>query len=267
MKTVCWTSLLFLVFSGCSQRMQPVRVELACKQNENGLTLAWFDRSIHKVKFAERTFIQERAQFPDAILGGVISPDGAEVAADYSTKSESGLLIGQQNGTERRLYPNRVVAGLSWSQDKTKLAMTADNRNRWTTPPNPRLIVWNPASGEEIEVDVRASVTSQCWSPDGNSIAFLDDGTFYTISPKGDTRRELFKDRGAVSGLWWSPDCRFVAFLSRNRKSEPVQILDVGPVRLRVRRLRDGSEDWLLQLYDVSMPSFQWIEDASLKKR
>jgi WD40 repeat protein len=282
--------------------MSSVRSELAKKQTQNGLTLVWFDRGFEKLNFTDRTIIGGRAQFPDAISGGVVSPDGAEVAVDYWTRGESGLLIALQNGVELRRYPNVAGGNFCWSPDKTKLAMTVQNLKRGTTPPNDLLQIRNLASGDVIEVDVRAGVTSQCWSPDGKKIvnstesevrefdienkqwlilaaggsatwssdgkwiAFFDRGTYYAISPTGDRRRALFKDAGAMSGLWWSPDSRIVAYLSRNRASEPVVVFDVGSVRLRAKRLQDGSEDWLLQVYDVGTPIFQWVEDPALKR-
>ncbi len=106
------------------------------------------------------------------------------------------------------------------------------------------------------------------WSPDGNWIAFLDDDTYYAISPSGENGRELFKSRGALSGLWWSPDSRTVAYASRNRLFErPLIAVDVGWVRLRVRRLADNSEDWVAQLSDVHIPSYQWVEVPAPKEQ
>jgi WD40 repeat protein len=281
--------------------MSPVREELARKQAENGLTLMWFDRGFKKLKFTDRTIISGQEKFSDAISGGVVSPDGAQVAVDYWTRGESGLLIALQSGAELRRFPNIAGGDFCWSPDMTKLAMTVQNLKRGTTPPNDFLQIRDLASGDIIEVDVRAGVTSQCWSPDskkivystetqvrefdmenkqwailaaggaatwssdGKWIAFLDHGTYYAISPTRDRRRELFRDTGAMSGLWWSPDSRIVAYLSRNRSSEPIEVFDVGSVRLRAKRLQDGSEDWLLQVYDVGTPIFQWVQDPALK--
>lgn len=44
-------------------------------------------------------------------------------------------------------------------------------------------------------------------------------------------------------------------------------MLDVGPVRLRGRRLDDNSEDWVAQLSDAHIPSYQWVEITALKGR
>jgi hypothetical protein len=78
---------------------------------------------------------------------------------------------------------------------------------------------------------------------------------------------EIFHKSGADSGLAWSPDSRFVAYTSHNSAFERPFFMDVGPVRLRVRRLSDNSEDWVLQLSDSYLPDFQWIENEDLVTR
>jgi hypothetical protein len=105
------------------------------------------------------------------------------------------------------------------------------------------------------------------WSPDGKWVAFRDHDTYYSIAPSGDGRRVLFHKESTHSGLIWSPDSRIVAYLSRNGLFERPIIMDVGPVRLRVRRLSDNSEDWIAQLYDTNLLNFQWLENKDLITR
>jgi hypothetical protein len=92
------------------------------------------------------------------------------------------------------------------------------------------------------------------WSPDGEWIAFLDCGielhdcTYYAIRPDGSDRKVLFKTTAATTGLWWSPDSRFVAYVNVGGRAW----------RLRVRRLDDNSEDWV-NLSDADPRWFQWV--------
>jgi hypothetical protein len=53
------------------------------------------------------------------------------------------------------------------------------------------------------------------WSPDGKWIAFRDGDTYYAIHPDGSGRKKLFHNYWgtAVSGLYWSPDSRIVAYV------------------------------------------------------
>ena len=105
------------------------------------------------------------------------------------------------------------------------------------------------------------------WSPDGKWIAFVNHDSYYAMIPTGDGQKVLFHKDRPQSGLLWSPDSRIVAYVSTNGFFERPIIMDVEPVRLRVRRLSDNSEDWLAQLYSTSMPDFQWLENKDLISR
>jgi hypothetical protein len=192
------------------------------------------------------------------------------------------LGISRTDGTDFREYPNLQYQNLwdnvCWSYDKSMLAMTVRNMesvlNRY-----PGLQIVNVSSGDTQEMVSQGSVTSQCWSPggrqlvyevgesvqvydveanrsrviaqgmrptwspDGNWIAFLDHDTYYEISPSGTERHALFRKWHSQSGLWWSPDSRFVAYVSQAGLLEGgLSALDVETYWLRVRRLKDNSE-------------------------
>lgn len=104
------------------------------------------------------------------------------------------------------------------------------------------------------------------WSPDGKWISFLvDDRSYYAIHPNGDGKKLLFKAVIGVTDLQWSPDSRFVAYVSARgafERSPFGQFADL--TRLRVRRLDDNSEEWFLNLTDTDPISFQWVQSQSL---
>jgi len=296
-----FTVFAAVVLSAYAAPNEPVRAELARLQKETGLTLASFYRSVESVMFADRALHAGKELLPvGTALEGVISRDGTEIVFEH-TRSQHGDSLGivRRDGSNLRDYPHIVAAyNLCWSYDKSKLAMNVQNLRRGTTPPNDSLEVFKLDSELVKEVDVRASVTSQCWSPDGKQIvyeagdsvrvydterntwnvlakggeatwspdghwiAFLDDDSYYAIRPSGEDRKLLFYKKGALTGLWWSPDSRIVAYVSRNDPSEGSMYLDVGSVRLRVRRLDDNSEDWVAQLSDAHIPSYQWVRIA-----
>jgi len=100
------------------------------------------------------------------------------------------------------------------------------------------------------------------WSPDGKQIAFLDHHIYYSIPPSGGNRKKVFSKRGACSGLYWSPDTRIVTYASESSIFvEGLTISYEGPVHcLRVRRLEDGSDDWIADDVDC-VANYRWITD------
>ncbi len=94
------------------------------------------------------------------------------------------------------------------------------------------------------------------WSPDGNWIAFRDGDTFYEIRPDGRDKKKLFHRKEVYSPLWWSPDSRFVAYVSLARFA----LDDV--YELRVRRLGDESE-YRIAEGQIS-GDYQWLTSPQL---
>jgi hypothetical protein len=290
-------ALMVTLFIGRSKKSLLI-TELIGLQKQIGLSIAYFYRSLDVVSFADRELIPGREILPPGeSAGGDISPDGTEIAFLHFNSTIQDLGIMRSDGSDLREYPEVVPEAVCWSYDQSKLAVEVQNTNRGKTAPNDPLLILNLDSGTTQQVDVRAYVTSQywspnskalvygtedsvrlydaerniwstlakgtqpTWSPDGNWVSFRDGGSYYAMRPSGEDRRLLFRTRGAISGLWWSPDSHFVAYVSRNRLFErPFIAIDVGWVRLRVRRLADASEDWVAQLSDVDLPRFHWIK-------
>jgi Tol biopolymer transport system component len=103
------------------------------------------------------------------------------------------------------------------------------------------------------------------WSPDGRMIAFSASPDSYSvIHPDGTGEKVFFKTTVGDSELWWSPDSQYVAYVSAKGFFErwpQEQLIELR--HLRIRRLRDGAEDWLLDL-DTSDPiDFQWVTPRS----
>jgi len=137
------------------------------------------------------------------------------------------------------------------------------------------------------------------WSPDGKWISFFvgdgeyaAGGTYYIISPSGEgERKTLFHQEYAIAPLWWSPDSRFVAYVTWAGLLERFTMgpryipsvfddlmnLDLGngPKRLRVRRLDDNSDtpvftiengftNYKGQIWGTHGPTeFQWLSGVN----
>lgn len=237
---------------------------------------------------------------------GLLSPDGSQIAfpapgPEY--RDPTHLIIVGRDGAVAAEYPEFVdPRALCWSHDKSTLIVHA--RTAATRPPEYHLFILDLASHAAQQFgDAHSYATAQCWSPDdkqivytsndelrvynvagagsralikGNEPAWSPDGQwiafhakdgYYAVSPAGGEPKRLFKTKQGRSELFWSPDSRIVAYLGEGGTfRETLRYLDVGLVQLRIRRLSDGSEDWVWQTPDVPPASslkFVWNSAAN----
>lgn len=270
-------------------------------QQQTGLTLAWYYLGVNTVGFSDRAIsADQRKPLPEKFYNALLSPDSMELA--FSTPSpdpEQNLTILRRDGTTIAQYPElRDATALCWSHDKSKLVVQAQTAD--TRPPQYHLFVlampsraatqfgeqgsgaspqcWSPddkqityATKEDVRVyDILSASSTNiaqglepAWSPDGTRIALWRKDGYYSISPAGAQLKQLFKTKQGRSGLFWSPDSRFVAYLGEGGTfRETLKYLDVGLVQLRVRRISDGAEDWVWQTPDVPPAhslQFVWV--------
>jgi Tol biopolymer transport system component len=153
---------------------------------------------------------------------------------------------------------------------------------------------------QKTSVSLEGEGWGATWSPDGKWISFFvgdgeyaAGGTFYVVSPSGaGEKRALFHQKYAIGPLWWSPDSRFVAYVTwagllerfaMGPKYVPSVLGDLitldlgnGPMRLRVRRIDDGSDTPVFTIetgtttyngreFGTHGPSeFQWLTGINL---
>ena len=268
-------------------------------QEQTGLSLASDQSGIEVVLFDKRTLIHG-GKFFGLWSRGVISRDGTEIAARYIRDNRLRLGIAQSDGSNLREYPDVDAQDICLSYDRSKMALTARKGSL-----DAGLEVMDLASNVTQEIDPSAKLTSQCWSPDdkkivyaannsvrvyeigsnkstilvlaqgslpswssdGSWIAFLDHDTYYAIRPDGQARKKLFQLHGAESPLYWSPDSRIVAYVSKEGFFEGGwRAIDVDNHKLRVRRLEDNSEDWVAWVSEGESVggNYQWITNSQL---
>jgi hypothetical protein len=281
-----------------------VRAELAEIQSRDGLTIADFGpHGLRIVDFYKRKAFQGVPLPNFRAAGGTVSQDGTLVAfaLDRPTQVPSiALGIMKADNSDLREFLNVARPGeMCWSYDMAHLAMgTVDvttttfrltvldiepNSARDLAPHVDRVSsqCWSP-SGKEIVFESGGNVVIQnveqgkprtlvvgkapTWSPDGNWIAYLDEGehNFYAIHPSGEGKKKLFHSRDGMAGLYWSPDARIVAYVV---EKGGLLHLDAEAYLLKVRRLQDGSEDWINNHNVGCCESIQWVRNKALIAR
>jgi Tol biopolymer transport system component len=104
------------------------------------------------------------------------------------------------------------------------------------------------------------------WSPDGKWIAYLfcppslRGCAYYRIRTSTGEQRLFFTADDDETGLSWSPDSRYVAYVSMARLFERTPSEMVREmVRLRVRRLEDNVEYPCADFFDGDSMRFDWV--------
>jgi hypothetical protein len=295
----CWPKVSAVVSGDVG-----VRAELAETQSREGLTIADYgSHGLRIVDFYQRKAFRG-VPLPDSrAAGGTVTQDGTMVAFALLRPTQvPSIALGMMkadNSDLRELLNIAHPGQTCWSYDMTHLAMgTVDlttakfrltlldikaNLARDIAPHMGRLTTqcWSP-DGKEIVFESDGSVIAQSveggqprilgvgkaptWSPDGNWIAYLNEHEhmFYVVHPSGDGKKKLFHSRDGMAGLYWSPDARIVAFVV---EKGGLGHLDAEAYTLNVRRLQDGSEDWVNN-HDVGCcESIQWVTNKGLIHR
>jgi WD40 repeat protein len=277
-----------LIFAAQALTRESVRAELIRLQAEKGLTLAWVDNSILTESIVTHTPVHGGVQ---AIL----------FKTRTIVPLKDSLQVFRPDAFSFREYPKVSGIGACWSPDQTKLVDTMIDRSTGRATLEILDLISKRTHAIAINVDQREYVTSQCWSPDGkrlvygmddavrlyeldndrmdavakgtdptwspdgNWIAFRDRETYYAMHPNGSGRKKLFHNHwgGAVSGLYWSPDSRIVAYV-RELGFLQGGGLDAEVNQLRVRRLEDGAEDRLCPDSVDWYANYHWITTSEL---
>jgi WD40-like Beta Propeller Repeat len=172
------------------------------------------------------------------------------VAGVHRGSLELGLEIWNLgSGVEQKVDPS--VKGLEsqcWSSDDKRIVYESRDGIRTYEIRNEKSSTLIARGGKEAT-----------WSPDGNWIAFRDGNTFYEIRPDGRKKKKLLYRRNVYSPLWWSPDSRFVAYVS-TAPSAPDDVYE-----LRIRRLVDNSEAEMAE--GQISGNYQWVLSPDLVRQ
>jgi hypothetical protein len=274
---------------------ESVRQQIERERRDSGLTLATFENKIKTINFGKQLPEVKEIKVSDdgRPLQGAISRDGSLIAFELSSNRPSHWTLGvaRSDGSGLKEYADVASpSSICWSNDKSKLALNAAD----PTQPNGAHLIVHLDSQATQQFDSGGVLTSQCWSPDdkqivygirksiriydlaerksreltngenpawspdGNWIGFYRDGAYYAVHPSGGYEKTLFRRKGHTGGPWWSPDGTLVAYMNHGGKDE--KWMGFESWQLRVHRLSDASDDWILSEPDVSFsPEYQWV--------
>jgi WD40 repeat protein len=268
------------------------RGELVQLQKQYGLTLGFVDDHgrISILNLKKRDFVARSREA--GAYSGRIARDG-KLAALRDEREPFTLAIVRLDGTTLKKYSGVRGFPVCWSYDSSRLMLVTSgfqlqvmdvasgvvqtlpinqvsNTEGFTSQcwsPDGKQMVYPSSDGYVSVYDFEKQNSTKLtkganptWTPDGNWIAYRDGDTYYAIHPSGEGRKKLFHKTRAISGLLWSPDSRFVAYIHENLVSF------LGYSRVMVRRLADGSEEWVAQGVDAGDDGYQWVENPQLIK-
>lgn len=185
----------------------------------------------------------------------------ANVAKPGERYREGLVLLDLRSGAVEEISPGGFVAPECWSPDGKQIVYSArelqgqhDPGKSWREVYT-RVGIYDIARKYWHEI---ARGNEPAWSPDGSWIAVLDGNRYFAIRPSGAERKSLLQAKDLWGGLTWSPDSRFVAYAVSH-----IDFMNPSRVsRIRVRRLVDGSDDWVADKLMLGT-SFRWIQVGS----
>lgn len=180
---------------------------------------------VHNVG-AQTASVESYLSFP---FSGGLTSSGSKLAWTMSEKGKRNVYVSEAPAYEHRMLTNYQDDN---GQDITSLSISNDGQwvvyekggehgGNWSTTltvnalssyVEPKVQIWSvPFKGGEPHLLAEGSFPSV--SPDGKKVAFLKSGQVWTVAIDGSAKAEqLFKVRGTVRQIQWSPSGRKLAF-------------------------------------------------------
>src|SRR3954451_20660925 len=171
--------------------------------------------------FAQTQFTIENALSAPFATSPLPSPTGAKVAWLLNERGQRNIWVASApdwNGRKITAFnkdDGQDIVDVVWSPEGASLLVArggdfetnGDNPNPDLSPTKPDQSVWSVA----LDGSPPKKLTEghgPAISPKGDAVAFLRDGQIYLMKPSGEEPTLAVFQKGAASGLVWSPDSR-----------------------------------------------------------
>lgn len=182
------------------------------------------DANIYLLRIGSTQPINLTGDFPGGGAAPAFSPDGSLIAF-RSERDGGGIFVMDVTGKNQKRL-TEFGSHPSWSPDQKEIVFSTDNTwapDARTTNPGELWLI-NVDSGEKRRLNIPSDATQPSWSPHGDRIAFWgqsqgDAKNIFTIPARGGSPVNVTNDSFVNWNPVWSPDGRYVYFLSNRTGS------------------------------------------------
>ena len=161
-------------------------------------------------------------------VAGGWSPDGSQLLMTLSRQSNPNLYLkSMADGSVQRLTQHfGVDTSATFSPDSAQVAFVSDRSG------NPQIYILNLTTQRAKRLTRLNWCDSPAWSPTGEWIVFAgragvkDPIDIYIVDVTGTQIRQLTRGEGSNENPTWSPDGRFIGFISTRNKKPELFIMD-----------------------------------------
>ena len=181
--------------------------------------------------FAQSPFTIDNALSAPFATSPLASPLGSKVAWLLNERGQRNLWVAaapEWGGRKITAFGNddgQEIADVVWSPDGSYLMFArggdfengGDNPNPELSPAKPDQSIWSvglDGSGAKKLTEGHEPAIS----PKGDYVAFIRGGQIFTMKSSGQDAALAVSQKGSANGLRWSPDGRYLAFVSTRRE-------------------------------------------------